>query len=212
MKARLKLETHFSLPLKEIIEELHWKQKLSLNQIAKESGISRQGLAHMARVAGLKLRSIKEATLLTSNRGTRHWAYGLTKNNNSVFAKHADRMKSKNPIKNLSTRERAALTRSHTFRANLLPQEREMSRTLNTLGIEHFKQQAIGPYIIDFIVLPDTCLEVDSTDKWGHKRKIAAKKKDQYLASLGLRVLRVNKKFVKDLQYIGQILRAYKII
>ena len=70
-------------------------------------------------------------------------------------------------------------------------------RCKQLLGVQFYRQKPIGDYIIDFFA-PKTKLviEVDGSQHREDVHAIKDKRRDTYLASLGLRVLRFNSRQV----------------
>lgn len=191
---------------------LHNNDKISLNELSKNFNIIRQSLSSLLRRHGFKTRSVKDACALTKNKGKNHWAYGLTKETNDLFLEHSKRMKLKNPTRDIETRSKAAVTRARYFKKNLWPQEVSFKQILDKYSIKYEFQYPIGPYIIDFFILDkNTCIEIDSTSKWGTKRRNAAKVKDEYLFKLGYKMIRLNKNNILKDSTIN-ILNANNII
>lgn len=209
-----KAEQFFGMPFSEIINVLHLKEKISLNELSKRSGISRQSLAYSAKRLGLKIRSVQEATKLTPNKGDKHFAYGKRKEFDSFAKMHSDRMKKNNPIKNKISQEKRAKSMSRSLIKMNLPQENKFSEILNLNEVEYERQSAFGPYNLDFY-LPsfNLAIEIDSTSKWGKKRKVAAKKRDSYMLTVhGIKTLRINKDMLYDSEFIINILKTNDII
>lgn len=212
MTALEKIEKHFNMSFNSIIKVLHWDKQISILQLSKKCGISRDVFHRECKKREIKLRSVSESRILFAQRGDEHWAYGLRKES-SKWAKAASlRMKKHNPSNNVLIREKMSLTMSEIFKNNPYPQEIKTIKILNLLKIKYEFQKPIGTYIVDFFIFKNSiCLEIDSTSKWGKERKYRAKVKDDFLKSLNFNVIRINKNHI-TLNLIANILKANNVI
>lgn len=212
MKLKERLEKEFGISFKDLINDLHWKQKISLNEISKRFGTSRQALKFICDKDGINLRSIKEATALTKNKGSKHWMFGRKKENDKYAKLHSERMAKNNPSNNFETRVKTASSRAEYFKRNLLPQEIMVLNILKKLKVKYKEQYPLGPYVIDFFFpSKKLCLEIDSTHKWGKERRSSANKKDLWIKEEGFLIERLNKKHI-SVERIRDILNAYNLI
>lgn len=201
------IEAFFKLPFNEVIDKLHWEQKLSIKKLSSLCGISRDTFQRQAKNHNLKLRNIKEATALTANKGEKHWAFGIKRPDCSI------RMKEKNPSFNNNNLIKAAKRKSLYFKDNLLPQEIIFSNILDKHNVIYETQYPINRYIIDFFIPAiNLCIEIDSTSKWGKTRRSNAFIKDTLLNKLGFNVLRINKLKLTDILFITNILQTNNVI
>lgn len=200
------------MPVKNVISKFHWEQGTSLNKLATMCGVSRQSITNICRRLGLRTRTIKEATKLTTNKGEKHYMSGKTKENCKLALSSSLRMKENNPTTSIESRTKAAKTRSKYFKKNLWPQERLTMNLLRSLNIPFISQHPIGPYIIDFFIpSKNLCLEIDSTSNWGAKRKRSAALKDSWLSKNGFKIIRIDKRLInKDL--LKNVLDTYNVI
>ncbi len=213
MRAIDKIEQFFNMPFDKIISELHWKYGLSIFELSKRSGFSRDCFQKEAKKLNLKLMNRHEAALRKYDHHT-HWATGLNKENSEFGKMHSLRMKNNNPSFNPKIREKMSKTLSDNFKKKLWPQEIKFKEYLDKYCKYKYETQVpIKQYIIDFFI-PDLnlCIEIDSTDKWGKDRFIAATTKDRILMYLKFRVLRINKRYLSNELYIVDILNSYNII
>ena len=132
-----KIELYFKMPFVDVINKLHLKQKRSLLSLSQESGIGRDAFQKQCENLGLNLRGRKEARSLSVLRGEDHWAYGLTKENSKLYARHSDRMKKNNPSKDKNTRSKISKSIAERFKSNPLPQEFEFEKYLKSLEGEN---------------------------------------------------------------------------
>lgn len=201
------------MPFDKIISELHWKDGLSIFELSKRSGFSRDCFQKEAKKLNLKLMNRHEAALRKYDHH-KHWATGLNKENSEFGKMHSLRMKNNNPSFNPKIREKMSKTLSDNFKKKLWPQEIKFKEYLDKYCKYKYETQVpIKQYIIDFFI-PDLnlCIEIDSTDKWGKDRFIAATTKDRILMDLKFRVLRINKRYLSNELYIVDILNSYNII
>lgn len=213
MNSQKKIESFFKLPLEKIISELHHKQKESINSISKKCGVSRQTITNLCTKNGLRIRSVKEATEITKNKGDQHWSYGLTKKSDKRIKKHSVRMKKNNPSRNKQTRIKMSNSIASYFRKLSLPQEIEFKKYLDQYGLKYEYQYPIEQYVIDFYLSDlKVCIEIDSIHKWGKERRFKAGIKDEFLKSLGYKIIRVPKLKVSDSVYISDLLYRNNII
>lgn len=208
-----KLEQFFKMPLKQIISEIHWKEQKSLKSISDQSSVSRQTITNLCNKQGIKLRSLIESTQLTKNRGKNHWSFGLTKEDSPIMLAHSERMKKKNPSLNIKTRTKTAIARAEYFKKNPWPQEEIFRDILFELSVDSIFQYPIGQFVIDFFIPNiNLCIEIDSTDKWGKEKRLAAFSKDKILEKKGYKILRINKNKLDDWDFIIDILKCNNVI
>lgn len=213
MRAIEKIEKFFNMSFEKIISDLHWKDGLSLFALSKRCKVSRDSFQKEANRRGIKLMSFKEAAK-RRHEHHKHWATGLTKETCSSFDKISNIMKENNPSKNKKIRSKMSRTMSNNFKKNLLPQEIKFKEYLDKYSKYKYETQfPIEQYIIDFFIFDlNLCIEIDSTDKWGKSRFIAATTKDRILMDLKYRVLRINKRYIDNELYIVDILNSNNII
>ena len=213
MKIKDKIEKYFGMTIEEIIFKKHLDEKISLNDLSKECGVIRQSFTNIAKKLGLEIRSVKEATRLTRNKGENHFNFGNTKLNNEYCLAASNRMKTKNPTKNVENLTKAAATRSEYFKTKPWPPEIVFIKILNGYKVEYIFQHPIRQYIIDFFIPEkNICVEIDSTKHWGLDRREAAKIKDKILFDLGFKVVRICKSKLTDLNFIADTLKSQNII
>lgn len=191
---------------------MHWKKERSIKSLSDECGVSRDTFQRQAKNRHIKLRNIKDACSLTLNKGDKHWANGLRKENSSWANMNSERMKTNNPNKDIEVRRKRAKTISKTFIRNVLPQEAMFKNILDKKSIAYEMQKPIEGYNVDFFIEPNKCIEIDSTDKWGKTRRSAAAKKDKLLSQNGFEVIRINKRWLSDLSCIIDILVTNNVI
>lgn len=181
------IEEKFNIPFDEFIEREHFFFKKSIRKIALDLGTSHTFLLKTCKGLGIKLRSKKEASSLN--------------------------MKRNNPSRIESAKNKRALSMESVLRERNLPQEIFFIELFKSKGVNFLDQYPVGPYNIDFF-LPDNfiCLEIDSTSRWGKKRRSAALVKDSFLKNNGFKVLRINKNLIKKESIIMDILKANNII
>lgn len=207
MSIKQKLEHHYKISLELIYLEIHIKNKISLNQISKDTKIIRQSIAHCFRVHGFIPRNIKEATSLTKNFGSNHYAFGKTNE------AHSKRMIDNNPMLKKENRIKANVGLAKNFNAKMLPQEIKFKEILDSQKVEFITQYLIDVYIIDFYIPKiNLCIEIDSKLKWGKEKIIRAEKKDTALRSLGFKVLRICKSKLDSLDFVLNILKTNNVI
>ena len=208
-----RIEYFFKMKFKDVISDLHWKEKRSIKSLSDECKVSRDSFQKLAKKHNLDLRSIQEATKLTKNKGKDHWAFGLRKDNSDWAKSHSDRMKKNNPMKNFSTREKRAVNCVEHLRKMDLPQEKLFAKILKSLNVSFEAQKPVGPYNCDFFLSDiGLCIEIDSSNKWGVDKKKKALKRDEYMLSKGVTTLRINKNKLGDKKLIINILKANNII
>ena len=80
------------------------------------------------------------------------------------------------------------------------------------LGVQFYRQKAIGPYIVDFYASsPKIVIELDGSQHFLPKGERADHERDQYLESLDLMVLRIgNRRVLKETDYVVE--QIYEII
>ena len=204
----------FKIPLEQVIKEMHFKKEISLNELSKMSGISRQSIKNCCDRLGIQTRSIKEATALTKNKGPNHFMWGKTKESCVLALASSNRMKKRNPIKNKNVAIKRANSISKTFSDNLLKQEIKFKNILDENGIKYEIQKPIDKYNLDFFI-PDKNLgiEIDSTAKWGKQRKEKAKVRDDNLMKyFCIKTLRIDKRLLDKKSTIIDILKTNNII
>lgn len=212
-EAKLRAEKYFGISFEEIVLVKHLKEKISLNELSKLCGVTRQSLANIAKRLGLKTRSIKESNVLTKNKGENHFNFGKTKENDEHCKRSSDRMKNKNPIRNPDTRAKASASLAEYFKKNPLKQEAAFSRILKSRDIDFAFQYPIGPYVVDFFIPEkNLCIEIDSCDKWDAKKRRRADLKDIELNNKGFTVVRINRHKVSKKDIILDILKSNNII
>jgi hypothetical protein len=150
MGTKQKLEAFYKMPLEEIIRKIHWENKVSLNEISKYSGVIRQSIMYLCKSHNLELRSIREATRLTKNKGKNHWAWGQTKKTSKLFKRHSERMRNKNPVHNKAALIKITRTKALVYKNNPLTQEILFQKILEPYKVQFVFQYPITPYIIDF--------------------------------------------------------------
>ncbi len=212
MNSKQKVENAFGMSLDKVIKDLHWKQEISINELSKRTPLTRQSFASLIRLNGIKVRTVQQATKLTKNKGENHWAFGKRKESDSRIMKHSARMLKKNPMKKRINTAVRAKSIAKTYRKKPWPQESVFIKFLKKNNIPFIFQYPIGPYIIDFFIKPNFCIEIDTTDKWGKERRNAAEKKDKYLLKRQYKVIRINKRFVGDSSFIRDVLAANDIV
>ena len=201
------------MPFKEIIEELHWKQKISVSELSRQCGMTREGIGQIAKRLSLPVRSHRESVKLTKNKGDKHWAYGLRKETDDRIKDHSDRMIKRNPAKNPEIRAKMSKSLSKVFTKNPLEQEIAFKEFLELLNVKYKEQFPISSFVIDFFVPKlNLCIEIDSTHHWGHHRRFKAKEKDEYLNAKGFKVLRIDKTWALEFSRITEILLTNKLI
>lgn len=212
--AKERVENYFQMPFEDIIKELHIKEKKSLEELSRQSGIARQTITNIAKRLGLRIRTIQEANKLTKNKGNKHWAYGKTKDNSDWAKSNSDRMKKSNPISNEDTQIKRAITMSKALKNRRLPQEIQAANIFTSFGIEFIEQYPVGPYNLDFYIKElNLAIEIDSTDKWGGGKKDKAIIRDEFLLNeFKIKTIRINKNWLSNRETILNILKANDII
>lgn len=213
LSVRERLEQFFKIPFEEIINDLHLKQNISLNGLFKRSGVSRQAITILAKRSGLRIRSIQEATALTKNKGSNHWAFGKTKETCIHMKNKSELMIKKNPSFDENVLEKAAIKKSKAYARAPFPQETVFLEILESFKVKFIFQYPIKRYIIDFFIpSQNLCVEIDSTEKWGKERRGKAAVKDKLLRGLGYKVLRIDKRLLCNTLVITDILQTNNII
>ena len=208
-----KIELHFKMSFKDIINNLHLKNKVSIKQLSLQSKVSRAVFQEHAKRLNLPLRSIQEANKLTLNKGINHWAFGKNKSNSLIHKAHSKRMREHNPMKQNSALIKMAKSNAIHFKNNPLPQELIFKNILKSFNIKHIFQYPINRYVIDFFIPKlNLCIEIDSTHKWGKTRRNKAAIKDKFLSEKGFKILRICKKLLTDKSRIINILYTNNII
>lgn len=201
MRAIEKIEEFFKMPFEKIISDLHWKDGLSLFELSKRCGFSRDCFQKEAKKLGLPLMSHKDAALRKYDHHT-HWATGLRKETSSFAKMHSERMKRNNPAKNLETRKKMSESLSKYFKNNLFEQESKFKKYLDALSIKYEMQYVIDVFIVDFFIGPNFCIEVDSSSKWCKEKRKRAENKDKILLEKEYKILRINKDKLDDELFI----------
>jgi len=213
MKLKLKAELYFGIPFKEIIKKKHIEEKVSLNELSKMCGITRQSLTNIAASLGLKTRTVYEANNLTKNKGDNHFLFGKTKENSEQCKRSSDRMTKNNPMGDPEVRARASVSLARHFRKNPLKQEAAFSRMLKSIGIDFVFQYPIDAHIIDFFIPEkNLCIEIDSCDKWDIKKRRRSELKDIELNNKGFTVVRINRHKVSKKDIILDILKSHNVV
>jgi len=206
MKLLKKIEEHFGMPFRNVMEDLHLAKGVSVLRLSVACGVSRHTINKLAKEIGIVTNNIKKAALSTPlKKGESHWAYGKTKDNSEWAMNASKRMTKNNPSKNKKTREKMSASISETYKKNLLPQEKIFKEMLEEKNINFVAQHPIGTYIIDFFIpLKNLCVEIDSTDKWGRERRNLAEIKDRFLEKKGYDILRINKRFLANKEIMNK--------
>lgn len=213
LSALTRIEKHFKMPFKQVITDLHLSKQYSINKLSKLCRVCRFSITKLAEDFGLKTRNIKEATKLTKNKGSKHWAFGLTKNTSHLYKRHSIRMKNNNPVFNNDNLVKAAISLSTTFKNNPLPQETKFMQYLDLHKVKYIFQYPLNRYVMDFFIpSKNLFIEIDSTGKWGKSRRLKASKKDLFISKLGFSVLRINKNLLSNNLYIRNILKTNNVI
>lgn len=206
MRAIEKIELHFGMSFKKIMTDLHIKEGISILELSKRCGFSRDCFQKEAKKLGLKIMTRQEAALRKYEHHT-HWAIGLTKENSYFGKMHSLRMKKNNPGKDPEIRKKMSVSLSKIFKERMLPQELLFKEILDKHCVEYIPQHPIEQFIIDFFIPSlNLCIEIDSTDKWCSDKRRKAKKKDLILKNKGFEILRINKKYLNDDLFMKQIL------
>lgn len=213
MKAIEKIEKYFNMPFEKIISDLHWRDGLSILELSKRCGFSRDCFQKEAKRLGIILMNRHESALRKYDHHE-HWATGLTKENSAFGKMHSLRMKKNNPSFNEDIRNKISKSLSKRFKDNLLPQEILFKDILERHCILKYETQyPIKQYIIDFFIPSlNLCIEIDSTDKWGKEKKERSLIKDKLLNDNGYKILRINKRHLKNESRIIDILNSNNII
>lgn len=192
-----KIEKYFNMPFEKVILDLHWEQKISINSLSKQCGVSRDTFGKHANKLHLQLRSNKEATKLTQNKGPKHWAFGLRKESSSWAKAHSDRMKLNNPVKKDCILKKFLKSQRSNLLNNLSEQEIIFKNLLINLEIEFEMQKIIGRYIVDFFIpSKHLIIEIDSIDKMCKKKKKRWIKKKNILKKLEYKFLSINRTYI----------------
>ena len=92
--------------------------------------------------------------------------------------------------------------KSRQLRSNLTDSEKALwsrLRSKQVLGIQFYRQKPIGEYIVDFFApKAKLAVEVDGSQHVEDKHAQKDRSRDDYLASLGLKVLRFNSREVLE--------------
>ena len=199
-----KLEKHFGKSLERILEENHLNG-VPMLRLCDEASVVRQSILLEIRKRGLRTLTRAEVEAFIDRSGPNSAWY---KKKNPAASK---RMKEHNPSRIPEVRERMSVALADRFRANPLPQEKKFAAMGKRFGLITSSQVPLGPYIIDF-VSGSTCIEIDSTSKWGTTRRKAACRKDKWLKAKGFKVVRINKLWLSDSRRIREILLANYLI
>ena len=101
--------------------------------------------------------------------------------------------------------------KARRLRKNMTESERALwlrLRGKQLLGIQFYRQKPIGDYIVDFFA-PSTKLvvEVDGSQHMRGNHAEKDKRRDKYLASVGLRVLRFNsREVIKETDAVVEVI------
>jgi very-short-patch-repair endonuclease len=101
--------------------------------------------------------------------------------------------------------------KARELRKNMTESERALwlrLRGKQLLGIQFYRQKPIGDYIVDFFA-PSTKLvvEVDGSQHMGGNHAEKDKRRDKYLASVGLRVLRFDsREVIKETDAVVEVI------
>lgn len=80
---------------------------------------------------------------------------------------------------------------SRTMRRNMTPEERKLwTRFFRQLSVPAVRQKVIGNYIADFFVPPALIIELDGSQHYSEKGRLADAERDAELKRLGFTVLR----------------------
>jgi len=212
-KIKTALEKFYGLPLKKIFQVHHIKNKKTMLQISKETGLIRQSIMHCCKANGVKFRTLTQHHKdLPHPSGKSHWAFGKTKKTSEAYRKHSQAMIANNPIHDPKAAAKRARTIGKTFRKKPLPQEVAFRKKLRGFGLKFRSQYAIGEYTIDFFLpLHKVCIEVDSSWKWDKKRYQDAARRDKKLALLGYKTVRFNKLFLDRADPILKELASHSV-
>ena len=92
------------------------------------------------------------------------------------------------------------IAKAKTLRKNMTKEERHLWYDfLRDLPVMVHRQKAIGSYIVDFyIAQAKLVIELDGTQHYDLKNMQADKKRDAYLQSIGLSILRIPNNQVKE--------------
>ena len=92
------------------------------------------------------------------------------------------------------------IAKARTLRKNMTKEERHLWYDfLRDLPVMVHRQKAIGSYIVDFyIAQAKLVIELDGTQHYDPKKMQADKKRDAYLQSIGLSILRIPNNQVKE--------------
>ncbi|MCX7602396.1 MAG: endonuclease domain-containing protein [Meiothermus sp.] len=81
--------------------------------------------------------------------------------------------------------------RARELRRNMTPAERKLWSVLRGFSVRFRRQRPIGPYIVDFYCAEaGLVIEVDGESHFSQEGRAYDARRDAYLQSLGLRVLR----------------------
>ena len=198
------------MPFKDVIDNFHIKQGRSILWLSNESGVTRFSIYTLCALEGIKTNKANESQK-NRYKFSKHWATGLNKYNSKWAKNISKRMLKNNPAKKEWVKEKRAKTMENIFIKKLLPQEIIFKKILEEHSIDFKMQTAIGPYNADFLI-DKLIIEIDSSDKWGIKRKKAADERDKYLNGVGYNVLRINKKHLCDIEHTTNILKTNNVI
>lgn len=210
------IESYFNMSFSDVINKLHLEEKITILELSRRCGISRDTFQKQAKKHGLKVRNPKEARQIVSEKGIcskeNHWAWGLTKENSAWARIVSENMKRINPSNDFNIRCKMSNSLSKLYKNNPLPQEKMAANFLDKLCVKYEFQKPVDTFIIDFFLLDSNiCLEVDSTDKWGRERNEMARKRDEKILALGFKTIRLNKKYL-SLEFMHDVLAANDVI
>ena len=209
-----RIEKHFNMTFRLIIENLHWSDHRSIKSLSDECGISRDTFQKNAKRMGITLRSAKESAKLNPNKGIKHWAYGKNKDNSEIHRKSSERMRLNNPSHNDIVLEKNMISFSKYLKENLSKHEIIFIDLLKEHKVDFIVQHPFGRYILDFFI-PDLniAIELDSKDSWDKTRKLRAYVKDAFLKKKDIYTLRIGRTLViNHLNIVIDILKAFDII
>lgn len=214
LSVKERVEIFFKLPFEEVIQRLHLKDKVSLNALSKKCGVSRQSITSVAKKSGLRVRTVKEATSLTKNKGKNHFRYGRTKETCADLKLQSENMKLNNPMKNRDSSKKRAISMQKVLKKRALPQEVSFSKILKTLNIKFVEQKPVDRYNLDFFIPEkNLVIEIDSTSKIGGDKRKSHRVRDFILLNeYGLSTIRIDKRLAESALSIFDILYANDIV
>ena len=201
------IELIFKMSFNDVINELHLKRKMSINQLSKLSKVSRDTFMRLCKKYNLKTLSHKEAINSSPlNKGKFHWAFG--KKRPAI----SERMKLDNPSFNNSNLIKMAISKSIFLKKNPLPQEKLFMLFIDKYSVEYIFQHPINRYVIDFFIPKlNLCIEIESDDKWCKVKRNRCAVKKLFLEKLGYKVLNISRNKISE-SFIFNILQTNNII